>query len=128
MGGLRRGPRAGATTALAVAPAAFAAAEPVLPADAWVDQFDSAQLGSGWDVVNPVPSAWSLATTPGSLTLTSQTGDTYQDANSAKNVFMVDVPVGDFTVVTRCRPRWTRSTRARGSSRGRTWTTTSVRA
>ncbi|KZM36273.1 alpha-L-arabinofuranosidase C-terminal domain-containing protein [Oerskovia enterophila] len=91
----------GATTALAVTPAAFAATEPVLPAGAWVDQFDTAELGSAWDVVNPVPSAWSLATTPGSLTLTSQTGDTYQEANTAKNVFMVDVPVGDFTVVTK---------------------------
>ncbi|KFD42888.1 hypothetical protein IU11_16740 [Cellulosimicrobium sp. MM] len=76
-----------------------AAVEPDLPDGAWVDTFDGAALGSDWTVVNPVPEALSVG--GGKLTLTSQPGDTYQDANSAKNVVLLDVPAGDFTVVTR---------------------------
>ncbi|MGO1287414.1 MAG: hypothetical protein ACTMIC_02710, partial [Cellulosimicrobium funkei] len=76
-----------------------AAAEPDLPDGAWVDTFDGAALGPDWTVVNPVPEALSVG--GGKLTLTSQPGDTYQDANSAKNVVLLDVPAGDFTVVTR---------------------------
>ncbi|MFD4994494.1 alpha-L-arabinofuranosidase C-terminal domain-containing protein [Cellulosimicrobium cellulans] len=75
------------------------AAEPDLPDGAWVDPFEGAALGPDWTVVNPVPEALSVG--GGKLTLTSQPGDTYQDANSAKNVVLLDVPAGDFTVVTR---------------------------
>jgi len=75
------------------------AAEPDLPDGARVDTFDGAALDADWTVVNPVPEA--LAVSGGALRLTSQPGDTYQDANSAKNVVLLDVPAGDFTVVTR---------------------------
>ncbi|MGN6238757.1 MAG: alpha-L-arabinofuranosidase C-terminal domain-containing protein [Cellulosimicrobium cellulans] len=85
------------TVALATSVPA-SAAEPDLPDGAWVDAFDGAALGADWTVVNPVPEA--LAVSGGALRLTSQPGDTYQDANSAKNVVLLDVPAGDFTVVT----------------------------
>ncbi|WP_353707730.1 alpha-L-arabinofuranosidase C-terminal domain-containing protein [Cellulosimicrobium sp. ES-005] len=85
------------TVALATSVPATAA-EPDLPDGAWVDAFDGAGLGPDWTVVNPVPEALSVA--GGKLTLASQPGDTYQDANSAKNVVLLDVPAGDFTVVT----------------------------
>ncbi len=86
------------TVALATSVPA-AAAEPDLPDGAWVDTFDGSVLGPDWSVVNPVPEA--LAVADGALTLTSQPGDTWQTANSAKNVVVLDVPAGDFTVVTR---------------------------
>ena len=82
---------AGLTTA-AVAPApASTNAEPVT----WTDPFDGDALGSRWQVVNPDPG--SLAVADGALHLDGQPGDTYQSANSAKNVVVVDVPTGDFT-------------------------------
>jgi len=80
------------------ADAAAEATGPVLPGV--VDSFDDTTLGSQWSILAEAPSAWSLATNPGSLTLTAQPGDTYQTTNTAKNVFSVDVPDGDFTAVT----------------------------
>lgn len=74
--------------------------EPELPAEAWIDEFDAETLGDRWSIVSEVPSAWSLTENPGSLTLQSQNGDTYQGDNSADNVFLVDVPAGDFTAYT----------------------------
>lgn len=59
------------------------------------DEFASSALHPEWRVVNPDAAAWSL--TDGRLRVTGQVGDTYQGANSAKNVFMVDIPAGDFT-------------------------------
>ncbi|MGC5167529.1 alpha-L-arabinofuranosidase C-terminal domain-containing protein [Luteimicrobium sp. DT211] len=90
----------GALTAPAGAPAQAAGSTtgPTLPGV--VDSFDSATLGSRWSIVNEAKSAWSLSQNPGSLTLTAQPGDTYQTTNTAKNVFAVDVPEGDFNVVT----------------------------
>ena len=73
---------------------------PELPDDAWIDEFDGETLGDGWSIVSEVPSAWSLSENPGSLTLHSQPGDTYQTNNTARNVFMVDIPDGDFTAIT----------------------------
>ncbi|WP_435738663.1 alpha-L-arabinofuranosidase C-terminal domain-containing protein [Cellulosimicrobium sp. PMB13] len=74
------------------------AAEPDLPDGAWIDTFDGAELGADWTVVNPVPEALTVA--DGALTLRSQPGDTWQTNNTAQNVVMLDVPDGDFTVVT----------------------------
>ncbi|QQQ73452.1 carbohydrate binding domain-containing protein [Saccharothrix sp. 6-C] len=78
---------------------AATAAEPPLPDGARVDSFDGAALGGDWAVVNPVSDALRVA--DGRLTLTSQTGDTYQTTNTAKNVVLLDVPDADFTAVTR---------------------------
>ncbi|WP_448003027.1 alpha-L-arabinofuranosidase C-terminal domain-containing protein [Agromyces bauzanensis] len=73
---------------------------PELPGDAWVDEFDSETLDERWGILSEIASAWSLAENPGSLTLHSQPGDTYQGDNSADNLFLVDVPAGDFTAYT----------------------------
>ncbi len=81
-------------------PATATAPPEVFPAGAWVDEFDTATLGSAWTIRNEDPTGWSLAATPGALTIDSQRGDTYQSDNSARNIFMVDVPAGDFTAVT----------------------------
>jgi alpha-L-arabinofuranosidase/regulation of enolase protein 1 (concanavalin A-like superfamily) len=72
--------------------------QPALPEQGWVDEFDGAELDSRWSIHSEVSSAWSLG--GGSLTLTSQPGDTWQNDNAAKNIFLVDVPAGDFTAVT----------------------------
>ncbi len=85
-----------ASAAAVSAPAA--AAEPA-PQD-WTDTFESSTLDPRWSITSEVASAWSLATNPGSLTLTSQRGDMYQTDNTARNVFMVEIPDGDFTAVT----------------------------
>ncbi len=66
--------------------------------ETWTDDFADATLDARWDVVNPSPDHWSLTRNPGALTLAAQPGDTWQTANSAKNVFLVGVPDGDFTV------------------------------
>jgi len=80
---------AAATTS--AAPAAAAGAAPV----AWTDTFDGSELADRWLVVNSDPSTLSVA--GGALQITGQPGDTWQNTNTAKNVVMLDVPVGDFT-------------------------------
>ncbi|WP_246610064.1 alpha-L-arabinofuranosidase C-terminal domain-containing protein [Nonomuraea rhizosphaerae] len=83
-----------------VAVAAPATAEPI-PERALVDQFDAATLGQDWTVLAPDASRWSLSEQPGSLRVHSLPGDTYQGVNTARNLFMLDVPAGDFEVVTK---------------------------
>ncbi len=87
------------------APPTFAAAAPVgaVPAGATTDEFEAATLGPQWSILNESGANWSLTSNPGNLTVKSQPGDTYQGDNSAKNVFLVDVPAGDFTAVTTFR-------------------------
>ena len=76
-----------------------AAATPApLPEGAWVDQFEGDTLDSRWTVEREEASAWSLG--GGALTLQSQPGDTYQGDNSYENMFLVDVPAGDFVAQT----------------------------
>ncbi|UBU11091.1 alpha-L-arabinofuranosidase C-terminal domain-containing protein [Nonomuraea gerenzanensis] len=79
------------------APPAIAAADP-LPDGAVVDQFDGTTLGEDWTVLSPDDSRWSLS--GGALHLDTLTGDTHQGTNNARNLFLVDVPDGDFEVVT----------------------------
>lgn len=74
---------------------------PVIPSTAWLDSFESTTLDSHWSITNPVSAQWSLTSNPGSLTVKSMSGDTWTTANDYENVFMVDVPVGDFTAYTR---------------------------
>ncbi|WP_336213760.1 alpha-L-arabinofuranosidase C-terminal domain-containing protein [Nonomuraea sp. LPB2021202275-12-8] len=81
------------------APAA-AAAEPV-PEGAAVDQFDASALGRDWKVLARDDSRWSLTEQPGSLRVHSLPGDTYQGTNTARNLFLMDIPAGDFEVVTK---------------------------
>ncbi|WP_024286853.1 alpha-L-arabinofuranosidase C-terminal domain-containing protein [Cellulomonas sp. KRMCY2] len=82
------------------APAEAAAPDGVLPDGAWVDEFDAGTLDPRWSIHNEAAEQWHLDDATGALVLTSQAGDTYQGDNSARNVFLLDVPVGDFTVVT----------------------------
>ncbi|MGV9381635.1 beta-xylosidase family glycoside hydrolase [Nonomuraea sp. NPDC003707] len=78
--------------------AAASLAEPI-PDGAVVDQFDGTTLGEDWTVLSPDSSRWSLS--GGALRVESLTGDTYQGTNTARNLFLVDVPAGDFEVVTK---------------------------
>ncbi|MER6008074.1 hypothetical protein ABT120_56725 [Nonomuraea angiospora] len=80
------------------ATAAASLAEPI-PDGAVVDQFDGTTLGEDWTVLSPDSSRWSLS--GGALRVESLTGDTYQGTNTARNLFLVDVPAGDFEVVTK---------------------------
>ncbi|MEV0820799.1 alpha-L-arabinofuranosidase C-terminal domain-containing protein [Nonomuraea rubra] len=82
---------------LLTAPAA-AAADPI-PEGAVVDQFDGTTLGEDWTVLSPDDSRWSLSGS--ALRLDTLTGDTHQATNNARNLFLVDVPDGDFEVVTK---------------------------
>ncbi|GAB1823406.1 alpha-L-arabinofuranosidase C-terminal domain-containing protein [Herbidospora sp. RD11066] len=83
---------------LAPPQSATAAADPI-PVGAVVDQFDGTTLGPDWTVLAPDDSRWSLSGS--ALHLDTSTGDTYQAQNSARNLFLVDIPAGDFEVVTR---------------------------
>ncbi|GAA1713834.1 hypothetical protein GCM10009809_07570 [Isoptericola hypogeus] len=90
-----------ATSAHGTATATVTVAEPTaapLPDGAWVDQFDGDDLDARWGIDREEASAWSLG--GGALTLQSQPGDTYQGDNTHENVFLVDVPAGDFTAQT----------------------------
>lgn len=84
---------------IAVGPGTAYAADAPIPAGATVDQFDKASLGADWSVVNSDPSQWSLSERPGHLRIHSLKGDTWQAANDAKNVFLQDIPSGDFHLV-----------------------------
>jgi len=92
-----------ATTPAAAAPVPTVAAAATAPdlTGLTVDEFGSPTLDSRWSITNESAANWSLSTDPGALTLTAQTGDTYQGVNTAKNVFMVDIPAGDFTAITK---------------------------
>lgn len=81
---------------LLTAPAATAAADPI-PEGATVDQFDGTTLGQDWTILAPDPARWSLS--DGALHLDTLTGDTHQGTNTAKNLFLLDVPDGDFEIV-----------------------------
>ena len=81
--------------ATVVAPASAA---PPVPDGAWTDGFDAATLDPRWTAVNDEPTARSLTTTPGALTLTALPGDTWQGNNSARNVMTLDIPDGDFSI------------------------------
>ncbi|WP_194244220.1 alpha-L-arabinofuranosidase C-terminal domain-containing protein [Nonomuraea phyllanthi] len=83
---------------LLVAPPLAAAAADPIPEGAVVDQFDGTTLGQDWTVLSPDDSRWSVS--GGALHLDTLPGDTYQGANSARNIFLLDVPAGDFEVVT----------------------------
>ncbi|GAA1620422.1 hypothetical protein GCM10009733_016090 [Nonomuraea maheshkhaliensis] len=78
--------------------AASALAEPI-PEGAVVDQFDGTTLGPDWTVLSPDDSRYRLS--DGALRLDTLTGDTHQGTDNARNLFLVDVPDGDFEIVTK---------------------------
>ncbi|GAA2859308.1 hypothetical protein GCM10010517_17840 [Streptosporangium fragile] len=85
---------------LAGQPALAADGDPI-PPGATVEQFDRDTLGPGWEVLAQDAEHWSLTERPGTLRVRSLTGDTWQNTNTAKNLFMTDIPTGDFEVVTK---------------------------
>lgn len=64
----------------------------------WRDDFDGS-LAADWSITNEDTGGYAVA--DGKLAVKGQAGDTYQEINTAKNIFMVDVPAGDFTAVTK---------------------------
>lgn len=90
---------AAAVTGGLVAPALAIAADPVIPAGAWTDDFSAATLDSRWSVYNEDTTALSLA--DGKLKIDAQSGDTWQTSNTARNIVVVDVPDSDFTATAR---------------------------
>ncbi|MFC4111966.1 alpha-L-arabinofuranosidase C-terminal domain-containing protein, partial [Nonomuraea zeae] len=87
---------AGLLVAPGQAQPAAALADPI-PEGAVVDQFDGTTLGPDWTVLSPDSSRWSLSGS--ALHLDTLTGDTHQGTNNARNLFLVDVPAGDFEAV-----------------------------
>lgn len=81
-----------------VAVTVLAATPALLPEGAWVDEFDADTIDPRWSIAREESSAWAL--NDGSLTLQSQPGDTYQGDNNYENVFLIDVPSGDFVAQT----------------------------
>jgi alpha-L-arabinofuranosidase len=68
-----------------------------VPDGAVVHDFAQDSLGPEWTVLAPDPSRYSLA--DGALRVDSLQGDTHQNSNSARNVFLTGIPDGDFEVV-----------------------------
>ncbi|WP_162175457.1 alpha-L-arabinofuranosidase C-terminal domain-containing protein [Paraoerskovia marina] len=87
-------PHGSATVAVTVA----ASTPAPLPDGAWVDQFDTDDLDRRWSIAHEEPTAWTSG--GGALTVRSQPGDTYQGDNNYENIFLVDVPAGDFVAQT----------------------------
>ncbi|MBB3108198.1 regulation of enolase protein 1 (concanavalin A-like superfamily) [Paenibacillus phyllosphaerae] len=76
----------------------FASVNDPIAAGAQVDSFDAAQLDAAWSIYRKDDTKWSLSENPGSLTLTTLAGDSYENANGIKNVFLKDAPEGDFSI------------------------------
>lgn len=72
--------------------------DPELPEGTFHEDFDGTELDERFSIINEQSGTWQLKDS--ALNLTSQRGDTWQDSNDAKNLFMVDVPAGDFSVAT----------------------------
>ena len=85
--------------AAGTAPHVAVAQEPgdPVPEGAVVHDFTTGDLGPGWTVLAPDPSRY--AVTDGVLRVESLQGDTFQNVNSARNVFLLGIPDGDFEVV-----------------------------
>jgi cytochrome c len=64
----------------------------------FVDDFDGADLGAGWDVVRRDQQ---LTVSGGKLNIPAQTGDLYQTRNDAKNLVLRDAPAGPWVATTK---------------------------
>lgn len=72
--------------------------DPQLPEGTFEEGFEGSELDGRFRILNEQAEAWKLEDS--ALRLESQRGDTWQDSNDAKNLFLVDVPAGDFSVAT----------------------------
>ena len=64
----------------------------------WRDDFTSLTLNPAWRWVREEPSYWSLATSPGSLRIATQTGDLWSTWNNNRNLLLQPAPAGDFEI------------------------------
>jgi arabinan endo-1,5-alpha-L-arabinosidase len=71
---------------------------PLLPS--YSQNFDEA-LAPRWHWVREDPTAWSLTSQPGTLTIDTTPGDLYETANNAKNLLLEPAPAGDFIAETK---------------------------
>ncbi|WP_446686131.1 sugar-binding domain-containing protein [Paenibacillus aurantiacus] len=76
----------------------FAGVNDPIAAGADTDSFDSASLDEAWSVYRGDDTKWSLSENPGSLTIHTLPGDSYENANSIRNAFLQDAPSGDFSI------------------------------
>ena len=72
---------------------------PLLPN--YSQDFNTTTLGPQWHWVREDPSAWSLSSDPGTLTINTEPGDLYQTDNTAQNLLLEPVPHGDFIAETK---------------------------
>lgn len=79
----------------------FAGVNDPIPAGANTDSFNSASLDEAWTIYRQDDTKWSLDENPGSLTIHTVAGDSYENANSIRNVFLKDAPSGDYTITTK---------------------------
>lgn len=64
------------------------------------DEFNEATIGNQWEWIRMNPLNFSLAKKPGSLTLTSETGDVSEGTNNARNI-LVQSANNDWTIETK---------------------------
>lgn len=72
-----------------------------LPSGWFADTFTSKKLDSKWSVTGEDPTAWSLATHRGQLTLTTRNASFYEADNRPVNVMLRDAPKNDYDLTTR---------------------------
>ncbi len=65
------------------------------------DGFNAATLGKNWSWVREDPTHWSLSAAPGNLRIISQDGTLFSTYNNAKNLLLMDLPLGDFQFTTK---------------------------
>ncbi|SFL45831.1 Glycosyl hydrolases family 2, TIM barrel domain [Gracilibacillus orientalis] len=74
---------------------------PPIALGANVDHFDSDSLSEEWSIYGEVEERWSLTEVPGKLRILTSEGDSHEEANSLKNLFLRNAPEGDFEITTK---------------------------
>ncbi|NOU67656.1 DNRLRE domain-containing protein [Paenibacillus sp. LMG 31461] len=65
------------------------------------DEFNSTTLGTQWQWVNEVPAKWSLSAAPGSMRITTTSGDIWVDSPAQYNILLQDPAYTDFVAETK---------------------------
>ncbi|MFN8533221.1 MAG: hypothetical protein U0556_06715 [Dehalococcoidia bacterium] len=63
------------------------------------DNFSGAPLSSVWSWLREDNTHWSLTAVPGSLRITTQSGDIYQNTNTNKNTLLLTPPVTNWDII-----------------------------
>ncbi|QGH36005.1 DUF1349 domain-containing protein [Gracilibacillus salitolerans] len=74
---------------------------PPIASGANVDHFDSESLSEEWSIYREVEERWSLTEVPGKLRILTSEGDSHEEANTLKNLFLRDAPEGNFEITTK---------------------------